>query len=134
MTPLAALRIGLPVAMAFLGILLIVTGGDAADGAGVVIIGSAVLVFLLNALLRSSLKEEGDRAREQDARDFYARHGRWPEDPDPAAAPPPEPEPPAAPRPSHPGAIEVTPPGGDRGGRTRRRPPRRPPRRPRPGP
>lgn len=109
MSELPALRIGLPVAMALLGVALIVLGGDQADGAGIVIIGSAGLVYGLNAMLRSSMREEGDRAREEEARDFYRAHGRWPEDPVPEPGPGPAAPaaPPAAAGPAHPGVREL---------------------------
>lgn len=75
---MTAFRIGLPAAMALLGLGLIVFGGDDAAGAGVVIAGSAALVALAGALLRFSMRESDDRDREQAARDHYAEHGRWP--------------------------------------------------------
>lgn len=74
------LRIGLPGLMVVAGIALIATGDDDAVGAGVTIAGSAVLVFLANALFRYSAGESRDRDREQAAREHYAEHGRWPED------------------------------------------------------
>lgn len=73
-------RIGLPVLMVLAGVALIATGDEDAVGAGVTLAGSAVLVFLANALFRYSAGESGDRDREQAARDHYARHGRWPEE------------------------------------------------------
>jgi hypothetical protein len=127
--PLAAIRFGLPALMAALGGGLILFGEDAAVGAGVVIVGSAVLVSLANLLIRFSVNEMQDRTRDQDARDFYGSHGRWPDDPEPAAGASPEPSE-ASPPPSagdHPGVISK--PAGDREGRTRPLRPRRPPRR-----
>lgn len=133
MTPLTVLRFGLPALLVLLGLGLILAGDEAAVGAGVVIIGVGVLVSLSNLLVRFSLGEMADRARDQDARDFYSAHGRWPDDDEPAPAPAPvesAPQPPA-PR-GHPGIISR--PIPDREGRTRPPRPRRPPRRPRPGP
>lgn len=129
MKPLTAVRFGLPLLMVALGGGLILFGGDAAVGAGVVIAGSAVLVSLANLLIRFSVNEMQDRTRDQDARDFYGDHGRWPDDPEPAEPAAVEPE--DAPRPTsagdHPGVISR--PAGDREGRTRPLRPRRPPRR-----
>lgn len=140
MTSLKAVRFGLPALMIALGVALIVFGDDAAVGAGVVIIGSALLVSLANALVRFSVGEMQDRTRDQDARDFYGAHGRWPDDADP---PSPQPDPesapaqpptrtPAPPPRGHPGVVSR--PIVDREGRRRPPRPRRPPRRPRPGP
>ena len=120
--------------MVLVGLALIVFGGDSGSGAGVITIGSAALVALAGALARFSSGEMADRDREQAARDFYAEHGRWPDDPEPAvlADPPATPEPAADPH-VHPGVRDA---GrlSDRAGGRRRRPPPRRPRRPRPGP
>ena len=131
MTVLRLVRYGLPALMVVLGVWLIVTGGYQSEAAGITIIGSASLVFLAGALVRSSVKENEVRDQEQAARDFYGQHGRWPEDPDPAHADAdaPLPEPPAetAPPPgAHPGYRET--PSPERTGRRQRR--ARPPRRP----
>jgi len=76
---MALLRIGLPVLMLAGGVALIVLGDEYMIGAGVTIAGSAVLVFLANALFRFSAGESRDRDREQAARDHFAEHGRWPD-------------------------------------------------------
>lgn len=134
MTPLTVIRFGLPLALGAIGAALILFGSDSAVGAGVVVIGCAVLVSLSNALVRFSVGEMQDRARDQDARDFYSAHGRWPDDPEaPAAALPPAAADRSAPTlRGHPGIISK--PAADREGRRRPLRPRRPPRRPRPGP
>ena len=121
--------------MALAGLALILFGGDSASGAGIIFVGSAVLVALAGALVRFSTGETADRDREQAARDFYAEHGRWPDDPEPSEVPPPAPppEPEQPDRHAHPGVRDAGP-LSDRAGRRRRRPPPRPPRRPRPGP
>lgn len=134
MKPLTIIRFGLPAMLVAVGVGLIVLGDDAAIGAGVVIIGCAGLVSLANFLVRFSVDEMQDRTRDQDARDFYRAHGRWPDDLEPQSAPADAPvtEPaPAAPG-GHPGVISR--PVADREGRTRPLRPRRPPRRPHQGP
>lgn len=73
-------RIAIPLAMVLLGAGLIVAGGEQADGAGVTIIGSGVLVWLAGALLRFSLRDNQERDAEQAARDYYRVHGRWPDE------------------------------------------------------
>jgi hypothetical protein len=65
---LALLRIGLPAAIAVAGVILIVSGGDAAVGAGVVLIGVAGLVVLANLFIRLSIQSQRDREREEDRR------------------------------------------------------------------
>jgi hypothetical protein len=75
---LAAVRYGLPLAMAIGGIVALAHGGDAA-GFGVVLLGSAFIVLLINVLFRISLASNRERDEEERAREHYARHGRWPD-------------------------------------------------------
>jgi hypothetical protein len=60
-----AFRIGFPAAILVAGIVLIIIGGDAPLGAGIVLIGVAGLVALVNVLIRLSLQSEDDRADEE---------------------------------------------------------------------
>jgi hypothetical protein len=73
-------RIWLPIGIAAAGVVLILTGDDAAVGAGIVLIGISVLVVLANLMLRLSLSSERDREREQENREFFSRTGRWPDE------------------------------------------------------
>lgn len=68
-------------AIAAVGAVLVVVGGDAARGAGVVLIGVAALVVLANLLMRIGLGSERDREREEARRREFSRRGRWPDDP-----------------------------------------------------
>jgi predicted lipid-binding transport protein (Tim44 family) len=116
------IRFGVPGGMLVLGIVLVLFGGENASGAGIVLIGSAVLVVLAGALLRFSMGETKDRDAEQAAREHYLEHGRWPGEEAAAPAPTPDPEPRAAP---HPGVRAVpSQPGRARAAR-RKPPPRR---------
>jgi hypothetical protein len=72
-----SVRYGIPLAMAIAGVVALIVGGDAA-GAGVVLIGSAAIVLLLNVLFRISIVSNRERDAEERARQHYARHGRWP--------------------------------------------------------
>jgi len=60
-----AFRIGFPAAIGVAGIVLIIIGGDAPLGAGIVLIGVAGLVVLVNVLIQLSLQSEDDRAEEE---------------------------------------------------------------------
>jgi len=75
-----AVRYGLPALLVAAGIALLISGGTAGTGVGIVVIGGGLIVFGLNAFLRWSVREEADREREQQARDFYRDHGRWPDE------------------------------------------------------
>jgi len=74
---LRAVRYGIPLAMTVAGIVCLVVGGDAA-GSGVVLIGSAGIVLLINALFRLSLRSNDEREQEEEAREQFARTGHWP--------------------------------------------------------
>jgi hypothetical protein len=60
-----AFRIGFPAAIFVAGVVLIIIGGDAPLGAGIVLIGIAGLVALVNVLIQLSLQSEHDRAEEE---------------------------------------------------------------------
>lgn len=66
---LAFVRIGLPALIAVAGIVLEVVGGDSGRGAGIVLIGVAVLVVLANLFIRLAIASERDREREAERRD-----------------------------------------------------------------
>ena len=74
---LIAVRYGIPLAMAVAGIVCLVIGGDAA-GSGVVLIGSAGIVLLINLLFRLSLVSNREREQEERAREQFERTGHWP--------------------------------------------------------
>ena len=76
---LAAVRYGIPLALAIGGIVCLFVGGDAA-GAGVVLVGSAFIVLLINVLFRISLVSNREREDEERAREAFDRSGRWPDE------------------------------------------------------
>ena len=71
------LRVGLPAAIVVAGVALLVFGGDSGQGAGVVLLGVALVVVLLNGFMQLSLQSE--REREQEER--YRELGQWPDEP-----------------------------------------------------
>jgi hypothetical protein len=78
---LGLVRIGLPAAIASAGVVLIVTGdNENVQGAGVTLIGCAVVVMMLNLFLRLGLRDRQDREREEQAREHYGRTGEWPDE------------------------------------------------------
>jgi hypothetical protein len=76
---LIAVRVLLPAAIAIVGVVLVILGGDAARGAGVVLMGVAALVVLANLLMRLGIASERDREREEARRREFSRRGRWPD-------------------------------------------------------
>jgi hypothetical protein len=77
---LILVRVVLPVATAVAGVVLLILGGDDAQGAGIVLIGIAVLVVLANLFLRLSLLSQRDRDKEEARRRSFSRRGRWPDE------------------------------------------------------
>lgn len=75
---LALVRTWLPAVIAATGVALIVFGGDIARGAGIVLVGVALLVVLANLYIRLGLASERDREREEQRRRSFSRSGRWP--------------------------------------------------------
>jgi ABC-type spermidine/putrescine transport system permease subunit II len=73
-----AFRYGFPAVILVVGIVLVIIGGDAPLGAGIVLIGVALLVFVFNLFARMAVASQDDREREEAAREYYAEHGRWP--------------------------------------------------------
>jgi hypothetical protein len=51
---------------------------DTLLGAGLVLVGVALLVALTNALMRLAIRSQSDREREAWARRYFDRHGHWP--------------------------------------------------------
>jgi heme/copper-type cytochrome/quinol oxidase subunit 4 len=74
-----AVRYGLPVVLTIVGVWLLETKTDKWGGLGVMLIGTAVIVLMLNLLFRLSIRSNDERSREEQAREYYDKHGRWPE-------------------------------------------------------
>jgi hypothetical protein len=76
---LFAVRYLLPAAIAVGGLVAIALGNP---GMGIVLIGIGGLVFGMNYYWRLSFAEQSDRQREEEAREYFDRHGRWPDEDD----------------------------------------------------
>ncbi len=79
---LSLTRVWLPLAIAVGGVVAIVIGrghtGTAAAGVGLLLV--AVIVWMVNWMFRMSVASNRDREREEEARDYFSRHGRWPDE------------------------------------------------------
>ena len=69
-------RVGLPLAIALAGAVLIVLG---AEIIGLALVGTGAVVVVANWWMRLALSSEDDRAREDAARREFDRTGQWPE-------------------------------------------------------
>jgi membrane protein implicated in regulation of membrane protease activity len=84
---LTATRVWLPVAIAVAGVAAIVIGGTgshhhspALAAAGVSLLIVALIVWMLNWMFRMSVQSNRDREQEERAREYFDRHGRWPDE------------------------------------------------------
>ena len=80
---LTATRVWLPVAIAAAGVVCVILGGGSDSvlaGAGVALILAAVVVWMINWMYRMSVQSNRDREREEQAREYFGRHGRWPDE------------------------------------------------------
>ena len=92
---LVATRIWLPLAIAAAGVVMIIVGhgrsrgsgatslGNSVAAAGVALIIAALIVWMLTWMYRMSVQSNREREDEEAARDYFERHGHWPdEEPD----------------------------------------------------
>jgi high-affinity Fe2+/Pb2+ permease len=87
---LALTRVWLPIGIAIVGVVLIVLGhASLADqsttrtleaGGGVALLIVAIIVWMVNWMFRMSVESNRDREIEEEAREFYDRHGYWPDE------------------------------------------------------
>jgi hypothetical protein len=76
---LIVVRYALPAVIVLTGLVLSVMGeNNVVVGAGVALTGVGILVALLNLLMRLGIASSRDREREEEARRYFDRHGRWP--------------------------------------------------------
>jgi hypothetical protein len=73
----------LPVAICIAGVVMMIAAPDEAE-AGAMVVGAGLSVWLLNLLYRVGVKGDRERATEDEAREFFDRHGHWPDEPPPA--------------------------------------------------
>jgi hypothetical protein len=74
---LNAIRYGLPLVLLVAGIVVVATlgGGFAAFA---LFFSAATAILLLNVLFRIGVEGDRERDREEEARAYYDKHGRWP--------------------------------------------------------
>jgi hypothetical protein len=75
------LRYGLPVACIVAGFVILFTssGGLRWDG-WAMCVGAGLSIALMNVLFRFGARGDRERLDEDAAREYFAEHGRWPDD------------------------------------------------------
>ncbi len=83
-TVLAVTRLWLPVGIAVAGLVAILIGHGRTSSlwaaAGVSLIIVAIMVWMINWMFRMSVESNREREREEEARQYFDRHGHWPEE------------------------------------------------------
>jgi hypothetical protein len=59
---------------------LLVSDSQSATHGGMGIVGAGIAVFLLSFFYRVGASGEQERDAEDEARDYFDRHGRWPDE------------------------------------------------------
>ena len=76
---LNAIRYGIPLVLLIAGVVVSSTAGHVGLAAGAFFFSSASAVLLLNVLYRIGVEGDKERDREEEARAYFDRHGRWPD-------------------------------------------------------
>ena len=69
--------------IAVVGIVAIIVGGgqdDIVAGAGVSLVICALIVWMINWMYRIGVQSNLEREEEERAREYFDRHGRWPDE------------------------------------------------------
>jgi hypothetical protein len=76
---LNAIRYGIPLALFLAGTIVSATAGGVGVAAGALFFSAASAVLLLNVLYRIGVEGDKERDREEAARIYFDKHGRWPD-------------------------------------------------------
>jgi hypothetical protein len=75
-------RYWLPAIVVAGGIVAMILGpADGGQEGGAAIIGAGLAIWTINLLYRIGASGDRDRDREEQARVYFDRHGRWPDEP-----------------------------------------------------
>jgi hypothetical protein len=69
----------LPALIVVAGLIAIIAAPSEAE-AGAMIVGAGLAVWLLNLLYRVGVSGDRERASEDEAREYFDRHGHWPDE------------------------------------------------------
>ncbi len=77
--PMVLLRYVLPGAVVLAGLVVMALGSEAELEGGAGIVSAGIAIFFINWLFRAGAAGERERDREDAAREYFDRHGRWPD-------------------------------------------------------
>lgn len=77
--PMVLLRYVLPGAVVLGGLIVMSLGGESELEGGAAIVSAGLAIFFINWLFRAGVAGESERDREDQAREYFDRHGRWPD-------------------------------------------------------
>jgi hypothetical protein len=79
---LPAIRYGLPAVLMIAGFVILAVADSSIRWDGWAMCeGAGLSVLLLNALFRLGARGDRERDAEEAAREYFAQHGRWPDEP-----------------------------------------------------
>ena len=76
---LYAIRYGIPLVLLIAGVIVSATAGGVGIAAGALFISAGSAVLLLNVLYRIGVEGDKERDREEEAREYFDKHGHWPD-------------------------------------------------------
>jgi hypothetical protein len=79
-----AVRYGIPLVLVVAGVIVSATAGGVGVAAGALFFSAGTAVLLLNVLYRIGVEGDKERDTEQEAREYFDKHGRWPDEPESA--------------------------------------------------
>lgn len=80
MSRMVLIRYGLPAVILLGGVGMWLFGGQAGKEGFVLALGAALSTVFINVLFRMGASGDLERVQEAEAREYYARHGRWPDE------------------------------------------------------
>lgn len=85
---LKLIRVWIPIVLCTAGIVVVAIGGVSTESLeiGIPIFSSGASVWLLNFLYRVGVSGDRERGTEDEARRYFAEHGRWPSDDGPGSS------------------------------------------------
>lgn len=79
---LTTIRYVLPAVLVIVGFVILFTADDSLKWDGwAMCVGAGLALLLLNVLFRYGAQGDRERDEEESAREYFSKHGHWPDDP-----------------------------------------------------